>query len=76
MCFGFLVYILAFVSFVIVYEILFLRLICSYLCVNQLLEPHLPLESGKIRDSNRAMLSALMKEHGYKPVDLGIASDR
>jgi hypothetical protein len=54
----------------------FLKIDSICLRVNhQLLEPHSPLEPGKIRDSNRAMLIALMKEEGYNPVDLGIASD-
>ena len=34
-----------------------------------------PLAPGKIRDSNRPMLLALLAEAGCEPVDLGIARD-
>lgn len=42
---------------------------------NELLEPGSALEPGKIRDCNRIMLLAALQEHGYRPVDLGIACD-
>ena len=41
----------------------------------QLLQPDLPLEPGKIRDSNRVMLLAALRDCGYQPLDLGIAAD-
>jgi molybdenum cofactor synthesis domain-containing protein len=34
-----------------------------------------PLESGRIRDSNRPMLLAVVAESGFAPVDYGIARD-
>jgi len=34
-----------------------------------------PLALGKIRDSNRPMLLALVAEAGFEPVDLGVARD-
>jgi len=39
------------------------------------MQPDLPLEPGKIRDSNRVMLLAALRDRGYQPVDLGIATD-
>jgi len=39
------------------------------------LQPDMPLEPGKIRDSNRVMLLAALRDCGYHPVDLGIAAD-
>jgi len=35
-----------------------------------------PLEPGKIYDSNRQVLLALLKEYGAEPLDLGIAPDQ
>lgn len=34
-----------------------------------------PLTPGKIRDSNRPMLLALLRESGCEPIDLGVAPD-
>lgn len=34
------------------------------------------LAAGKIRDSNRPMLLALIRESGFTPIDLGIAPDK
>lgn len=42
---------------------------------NELLEVDQPLEPGKIRNSNSYTVSALIKEIGAHPVDLGIARD-
>lgn len=43
---------------------------------NELQEPsELKLRPAHIRDSNRAMLSALLKEHGYQSIDCGICRD-
>ncbi|XP_055879906.1 gephyrin-like isoform X4 [Biomphalaria glabrata] len=42
---------------------------------NELVEPHAPLTEGKIRDSNRTVLLAQLKELGVPSVDLGIARD-
>jgi len=39
------------------------------------LQPESPLEPGKIRDSNRVMLLAALRDCGFHPVDLGIAAD-
>ncbi|CAH1791459.1 unnamed protein product [Owenia fusiformis] len=42
---------------------------------NELVEPDQPLRPGKIRDSNRTTLMAVLKEHGFTYVDLGVATD-
>lgn len=42
---------------------------------DELVDEARPLQSGEIRDSNRAMLLALLAESGCTPVDLGIARD-
>eukprot|EP00106_Octopus_bimaculoides_P015775 XP_014783217.1 PREDICTED: gephyrin-like [Octopus bimaculoides] len=42
---------------------------------NELVDPGDVLEHGEVRDSNRITLLALMKEHGFKTIDLGIAED-
>lgn len=34
-----------------------------------------PLKAGHIRDSNKTTLMALLQEHGYSSVDMGIAAD-
>lgn len=44
--------------------------------VFQLVEPHEPLTKGKIRDSNRSTLLAVLREHNIPVIDLGIARDR
>ena len=41
----------------------------------QLVEPDSALTPGKIRDSNRTALLALLQEQRFQPVDLGIAKD-
>ncbi|KAG6446845.1 gephyrin [Manduca sexta] len=43
---------------------------------NELQEPsETKLRPAHIRDSNRAMLKALLREHGYESIDCGIARD-
>ncbi|HLH46359.1 MAG TPA: gephyrin-like molybdotransferase Glp [Acidimicrobiales bacterium] len=42
---------------------------------DELTEGGTPLEPGKIRDSNRRTLLALLRRDGFVPVDLGIARD-
>lgn len=42
---------------------------------NELLSPDAVLEPGKIRDSNKTTLMALLKENGFAGVDCGIALD-
>jgi molybdenum cofactor synthesis domain-containing protein len=42
---------------------------------DELVEGPEPLEPGKIRESNRASLLALVAQSGFVPVDLGIARD-
>lgn len=42
---------------------------------NELVEPGDTLSQGKIRDSNRSTLLALLKEHNFPTIDLGIAED-
>lgn len=42
---------------------------------NELAGPGGSLSFGKIRDANRPMLLALLRQSGFTPIDLGIASD-
>lgn len=42
---------------------------------NEVVEADAPLEPGKIRNSNRYALSALLKKEGMEPVYLGLAGD-
>ena len=42
---------------------------------DEVVAPGEPLTPGKIRDSNRPMLLALLRESGCEPIDLGIAPD-
>ena len=42
---------------------------------DELAGPGSSLSFGKIRDANRPMLLALLRQSGFTPVDLGIASD-
>lgn len=34
-----------------------------------------PLKAGHIRDSNKTTLLALLQEHGFSAIDMGIAPD-
>ncbi|ESO08664.1 hypothetical protein HELRODRAFT_74817, partial [Helobdella robusta] len=43
---------------------------------NELLEPESHLKAGKIRDSNRPMLLACLREQGFHGTDLGVADDK
>ncbi|XP_061424731.1 gephyrin isoform X4 [Lethenteron reissneri] len=42
---------------------------------NELLNPEDNLLPGKVRDSNRSTLLAVIQEHGYPTIDLGIVGD-
>ncbi|XP_041352423.1 gephyrin-like isoform X2 [Gigantopelta aegis] len=42
---------------------------------NELVEPEAPLTMGKIRDCNRTVLLAQLKEHSIATLDLGVAKD-
>ena len=42
---------------------------------DELLDPGEKMEGGKVYDTNRVILSALVKEEGGIPIDLGIVSD-
>ncbi|CAM9930049.1 unnamed protein product [Lampetra planeri] len=42
---------------------------------NELLNPEDNLLPGKVRDSNRSTLLAVIQEHGYPTIDLGIIGD-
>lgn len=42
---------------------------------NELVDSPGPLQNGKIRDVNRPVLLALLRQSGFTPVDLGIARD-
>jgi molybdopterin molybdotransferase len=42
---------------------------------NELVDSPVPLQVGTIRDVNRPMLLALLRQSGFTPIDLGIARD-